>query len=275
MCIHKIEVSIFCIPIRLILSLILFSTAFLSCTSNIIITEEKKRRRDIGLVIYKYKSENWEERIDALNEISGYNTLPHSIKALRLLVEATYDNHSAVRLVAIKKLADFPSIISRNRLTEIAIEKNNSNEKWYALHTLASYKDPLLSPIFIEGLKSSDWLIRDISITGILMLDNTFLEKSMISYIIKALRDPASRVRLTTLKNLKIKNQALYNEIKKNLEEKNKKIFTIASLKALRGYRLDKNTRNRVIQHLTDNNSKIRILALRVLQEEELISEKK
>jgi HEAT repeat protein len=271
----NIKVSLFRIPIRFILFLIIFSTAFLSCNSKIIITKEKKRRRDIGIVIYKYKSENWEERIDAVDEISGYDTLPHSIKALRLLVEATYDDHPAVRLEAIKKLADFPSIISRNRLTEIAVKKNNSNVKWYALRTLASYKDPLLAPVFIKGFKSSDWLIRDISITGILMLDNAFLEKTMVSYIIRALRDPASRVRLTTLNNLKIKNKVLYNEIKKNLEEKNKKkVFIIASLKALRGYRLDEDTRNRVIHYLTGNNSEIRILALRVLQEEELISEK-
>jgi HEAT repeat protein len=268
--------SLFGIPISLIISLMVFSPAFLSCKSHQIISEEKKKRRDIGLVIYKYKSGNWEERIDAVHEISGYDTLPHSIRSLRLLIEATYDNHSAVRIEAINKLAGFPSLVSRNRLSELALGKNNSNEKWYALRALASYRDPLLAPIFINGLKSSDWLIRNISIKGILMFKKTFVEKSMIRYIILALRDPCSRVKLTTLNNLNIKNQVVYNEIKKIFETNSKrKVFTIASLKAMRGYRLDPETKNRVIRYLTDNNREIRILALRVLQEEESVTEEK
>ncbi len=267
--------SFFGIPLILALLLILPLPAFLSCKSKRIIIEEKKKRRDIGLVVYKYKSGNWEERIDAVDEISGYDTHPHSVRALRLLVEATYDNHSAVRIEAIKKLAGFPSLVSTNRLSELALEENNSNEKWYALRVLALYRDPLLAPVFINGLKSSDWLIRDISISGILMLDKTFLEKSMLSQIILALRDPALRVRLTTLNSLKVKNKVLYNEIKQILEENmKKKVLIIASLKALKGYRLDPETRNRIIHYLTDNNSEIRILALRVLQEEESMKKK-
>lgn len=263
----------FTTPVTLIILLLLYLPAFLSCKIKQVPDENKKKRRDIGLVIYKYKSGNWKERIDAIDEISNYITFPNSIKTIKLLVEATYDNHSAVRIEAIKNIAGFPSTLSRNRLSELALEENNSNEKWCALCALASYRDSLLAPVFIEGLKSSDWLIRDVSITGILMLENTFIEKSMINYIIQALRDPSNSIKLTTLNKLKIKNRIIYNEITKILKEnKNKKVLIIASLKALRGYRLDQETRNRIISYLTNTNREIRILSLRVLQDEESIS---
>ena len=40
----------------------------------------------------------------------------------------------------------------------------------------------------------------------------------------------------------------------------------MAVLKALKGYKLDENTRDRIISLLTDPNKKIRLLALRVLK---------
>ncbi len=261
------------IPSVVIIILLLSSPVFLSCKSEHIISE-KKKMREIGLVVYKYKSGNWEERVEAVQEISAYDTLPHSIKALRLLIEATYDNHTAVQIEAIKKLAAFPSLVSRDRLSQLALENDNFNIKWYALRSLAFYRDPLVAPVFIQGLNNSDWLIREVSINGILMLESSFLEKSMIGPIIQALRDPSSSVRLATLQNLKFKNPELFMEIKKIFKKKDQnKVFVIASLKALRGYRLDRELKERIIKYLTDRNHEIRILALRVLQEEESMND--
>lgn len=256
-------------PSVLAIILILSFPILLSCKSEHIIGE-KKKMREIGLVVYKYKSGNWEERVEAVQEISTYDTLPHSIKALRLLIEATYDNHTAVQIEAIKKLAAFPSLVSRDRLSQLALESTNFNINWYALRSLALYRDPLVAPVFIQGLNNSDWLIREVSIKAILMLESSFLEKSMIGPIVQALRDSSSSVRLATLQNIKFKNPALIKEIKNILTKKNQnKVFVIASLKALRGYRLDRELKERIIKYLTDRNREIRILALRVLQEEE------
>ncbi len=260
-------------PSVIVFLFLLSLPVFLSCKSEHIIGE-KKKMREIRLVVYKYKSGNWEERVEAVQEISAYDTLPHSIEALRLLIEATYDNHTAVQIEAVKKLAAFPSLVSRDRLSQLALENDNFNIQWYALRSLALYRDPLVTPVFIQGLNNSDWLIREVSIKGILMLESSFLEKSMIGPIVQALRDPSSSVRLATLQNLKFKNPALFREIKKILTKKDQnKVFVIASLKVLRGYRLDRELKEKIIKYLTDRNHEIRILALRILQEEESMND--
>ena len=65
----------------------------------------------------------------------------------------------------------------------------------------------------------------------------------------------------------------IYKEIIKifNKEIKKRSKLFKASLNALKGYTLDKQTREKIISLLSDINKEIRIIALRVLKEEQTI----
>ena len=84
-------------------------------------------------------------------------------------------------------------------------------------------------------------------------------------------------VRIALLNNLKVKSLDIYVSIINKFEISSmKKINTSllrATLKALKGYRLDLRTREKVIELLGHRDKNIRILALRVLKQEKLINE--
>ncbi len=246
----------------------------INCSKELAVRRDKKITIPEN-ILKDYRSRNWERRLNAVITISKYTNLKDPLKAEILLYKATYDDHTAVRIEAIKGLSEYSSKIVIDRIKKIAKKGKNANEKWYALNALARYGDPDFAEIFLSGLKSKDWLIREISIKGILMIDSIKIKYKLIPVIIKAINDPNESVRIAALNNLDIKDKAIYKELIKKIKKKNysKNTFLRAVLKALSGYKLDKSTRSKIINLLTHRNPAIRILALRVLKEEKVTIE--
>ncbi len=141
----------------------------------------------------------------------------------------------------------------------------------YAIQTLAQYRDPTSAPIFAKGLASDDWLVREESIKGLLTIDDIFIKRISVPYIIQSLNDSRINVRLATLENIKIQNKVIYNELTviiNNEENYNKTNLLNAAIKAINGYLLDKATRERLISFLTHPNTEIRLSSLKVLKKD-------
>lgn len=257
---------------KVILIFILLIISLFACKESLIISEKKENRKVIEKYAKQYESKNWEERIEAIQNISKYSNSTDTDIVKKILIQATYDIHLSVRVEALKGLAGLPSINAMARIVKLATTEDNDNVRWYALHALAYYRDSTSAPIFIIGLKSKDWLIREISIKGILMINDLSEKYKMIPYIVKAIKDPNNSVKITTLKYLDIKDDKIYNEIikifNKHIDSGNTQFK--ASLMAMRGYKLDEKTREKVINLLTHENREIRILALRILKEEKI-----
>ena len=139
------------------------------------------------------------------------------------------------------------------------------------MKALAEYRDPTASPIFVKGLTSEDWLLREESIKGLLMIDDILIQQVSIPYILKALRDQRINVRLSALKYVKVRNIKIYEvlqHIVNNKNNYNRIIILISTLNAIKGYLLDDKTRERLIEFLTHPNREIRILSLSVLKKD-------
>lgn len=243
---------------------ILFLVA--GCAGSLIKDEEKT---EIDKLIQLYQSENWEVREKTIIKASFFN----SVLTEDLMLKAMNDTHIAVRMEAINGLGNIRSYKAKTIIRQIAESDNSGNERWYALKALAMYRDPTSAPIFAKGLNSSDWIIREESIKGLLKIDDIVIKHISTPYIIKALDDPGTNVVITTLLNLNIKNEKIYAKIIEILTQaysnsSNKINILKASLNALQGYELDKNARQVIIKLLTHSNSEVRLLSLAVLKKD-------
>jgi HEAT repeat protein len=227
---------------------------------------KQKTAEDLNRFEIQYRSPDWTERIKAMISVSAYS----SPQAVDILKKATEDSHSLVRIEALKGLDKIVSPSAKILIRNIAESENDDNVRVNAIRALAKYRDPTAALVFAKGLKSRDWLIREESIVGLLMIDDLTIKYISIPYIIEALGDRNESVVVTTLKNLDIRDPRIYKRIVKIMKSapSYKHSIIIAALKALQGYRLDENTRKYLIEYLTHNNVDIRLLALRALKQE-------
>ncbi len=193
-----------------------------------------------------------------------------SRSAASLLIRATADSHSLVRIEALRGIHRSRASAAIPRVREIARDEPDANVRWQALKTLGAFKDPSSAPVFVQALKNEDWLIREEAIKGLLSIDNYAIKQVSIPYVLDALNDPVESVAVAALMNVKIKDRRIYTksaEILKKASPHNYSII-IAALTTLDGYRLDPETRNIVIDYLTHQNENIRITAFHVLRDE-------
>jgi HEAT repeat protein len=237
-------------------------------------TLEKQNRETFTKIIQQYQSPDWEVRRTAINELSSYSyplNDPYFPVLEKTLVSALDDSHPMVRIEAFKSLQKLPDIRVRSRIAEIAINDPSPNIRWSAIRTLAIYKDPAFVNAFIIGLGSDDWLIREESIRGLLLIDDNSIKLFHINSILAALEDRELSVRLATLENLSLKDPRLYNSIARMLNsdmgDRNTQLKGL--LHAIQGYELDPETKRRVTDLLLHPNTDIRVLALRVMKSSE------
>jgi HEAT repeat protein len=187
---------------------------------------------------------------------------------------AAKDPSSSVRIEAVKGLVVLKSEKALDAIKKIASDDKEGNVRWYAIKELHAFKDPSIAEIYIKGLASDDWLIREESIKGILEMDDATIKAKMIPCIIKAINDPSSSVVFTTLHEVKIKDAGLYQAIADKFNSCSDYNYSLleASLIALNGYRLDPKTREKVINLLVHDNIHIRLLALRVLKKDKILT---
>ena len=258
--------------IIIILSITLLS---FGCAKKIIFKSDKDGQDNIKTISSGLNSTNWQERLKTVKEISkqisqGYDSDLTDEVILNLLIKATSDSHEAVIIESIKGLSVLKYPEAMEMLAVLAMDDKNSNTRWYAIQALSLFKNSENIPVFLKGLKSEDWLIRESSIKGLLYLDMAFNDE-YIPVIITAINDQNESVKTAALLNLKIKDEKIYETIKAvflNKKNDTKVNLIRAVLTALEGYTLDDKVKDRTIEFLTDRNSEIRIHALRVLKKD-------
>lgn len=218
-----------------------------------------------------YSSDNWEDREKAVIDLYYYKNSFYSRDILLFFLKASEDRHSAVRIKAVNGLHLMPDPAALERLRIMAKEDPKINVRWHAIQALADYRIKENEKLFVESFKSSDWLIREAAIIGLLKINNPESQIKNILLIKKGLNDPVISVRLATLQNLELKNELFYPDITKIINDKQSSPSILkAALSAIKGYRLDYTTRDRLITLLTHYESEIRIEAFRALKEEPL-----
>ncbi|MCP4131523.1 MAG: HEAT repeat domain-containing protein [bacterium] len=229
----------------------------------------------------KFVSGNWELRLQGIRAISNTPSLETDDKKIannieELLLKASQDNHAIIRIEAIEGLVSLSSKKSMKRILDMARYERDDNVRWAAIEGLGKLKKPSAIPIYLIGLNSDDWLIREASIKGVLLMENVPDKQVIIPYIIQSIKDPNITVKITTLNYIDIKDNQIYFAITKIFHDKldSKNTLLKASLKALKGYILDEKTREKVINLLTHRNKETRILALHVLKEEKILEDK-
>lgn len=192
-----------------------------------------------------------------------------------ILTYAAQDPQQAVRIEALESFAKIKSEQSLSMIKKAALGDKDGNVRWYAIKLLRKYNDPSIADIYIKGFGSDDWLIREESIKGICSLDDDVIKQRMVPYIIKAINDSSTSVMLTTLHLVRIKDDRIYRAIAEKLGKATEYNYSLleATLTAMTGYRLDPKTKEKVINLLVHNNVHIRILALRVLKKDKILTE--
>ena len=242
----------------------IFIILILSCSKALIILRDDKA--ELNNYRKQYKQGDWQRRAHAVIEISKIDIPESSV----FLLKAVDDIHPSVTILALDGLSKRQPGIALERIKHLAEFESNKNIRWYALKALAEYRDAKSAPIFVIGIKNSDWLIREESIKGLLMIDDYAIKYVSMPHIIQALYDKKINVRITTMRYLDIKDKRLYSILNKILYKNLKRNNTmlVAVLKALKGYKLDKKTRKTMINLLTHPNRDVRLLSFHVLREE-------
>ncbi len=252
--------------ILLIFILLLFG----GCSRELITIEE---RNAVEALCLSYNSKNWETRRETIRHICSYDITPVG----EILIAALNDTHPGVRIEALKCIGEMKLSKAKRTVRHIAEFENDNNIKLYAIQSLAKYRDPFSAPVFAKGLQSDDWLIREESIKGILMINDLLIQQTSVPYVLQALVDERINVRLAALENVKIKHEKIYSELSLiiNDPENSKKIILLkAALKAINGYLLDMDTRARIVDLLTHPDKDMRILALGALKKDKELQEK-
>lgn len=228
-------------------------------------------KQDIRSYEALYLRGNWVERCMAIREV-----IKHPSPASFALIEkAAHDSHASVRKEALRGFRIHKPRTAISTITNIIENDPDYHVRLQALETLGHYREPSSAIIFATSLKSGDWLMRETAIKSLLMIDDYSIRYVSIPYILKALDDPVESVKIASLENLKIKDARIYEKISDMFNEtpNYRHSLLVAQIKALKGYRLDEDTRMRMVNHLTHRNLDVRIAALKTLQENSRIAD--
>lgn len=230
------------------------------------IADIKGEEDKIQGLIRSYESGNWEIRRKTVEEISPYQ----SVEVEKLLLQATEDSHQLVRIEALKALKKRGNKKVKRAVKRLAEYERDSNVRWHALQTLAEFRDPTAAPVFVQGLGSTDSLIREESVRGLLLIDDFAIKYVSIPYILQALEDPSINVRLAALNHLSFQDERIYAAMTGMMDREALNRYTLlkALLKALEGYRLDSTTRKKISALLVHPNLEIRLLSYNVLKKD-------
>ncbi len=260
----------------------------ISCGGKNVLFESLEARARIRNGIEKYTSVNWDIRLQAIQGVTKYIQTSHTDDSVlyrennlnfqllvALLTKATHDDHSLIRIEALKGLMRILPKQSFERIKDMAQNENeNDNVRTYAIETLSLYHNPETFPVFIQGLQNDDWIVREASISGMLKFENDVYPIQLIPHIIQCITDPNEGVNIAVLEHVTIKDENIYSVIAgKFIDNKKKSTLLVkAFLQALKGYHLDFKTREKVINLLGSEDVEIRIRALRVLKEEKSVN---
>lgn len=232
-------------------------------------SENDKIRDEITEAVHLYSSDNWEKREKAVVSMYKYKDSIFSENIFLFFLKATEDRQPAVRIKAIQGLHLMGDPAAIGALKMLALEDPRANVRWHAILALGDYRIKENENIFTESFKSSDWLVREAAVMGILKIDDPETQERNIPLVIEAFNDPVISVRLSALQNIEYKHDLLYPEIADIINDKKSSPSILkAALSAIKGYRLDYKTRDKLISMLTHYDSEIRIMAFHALRNE-------
>ena len=246
--------------------------AFASCV--ILKNTDRYQAQRARTLAEKYSSAAWPERREIIREIVKYYKSSQAGLVTATLTRAAEDSHQAVRVEAVRAIDRVEEKWSHELLRKCALSDASDNVRWYALKALKKRRDPADIEVFIRGMQSEDWLVREESVGGMLALDDATIRERLVPYIIRAINDPRTNVSLAALRKIRVKDDRLYAAITAKLYAASDFDYSLITscLEALYGYRLDEKTRERIIQLLLHQNVRIRLLALHVLKRDAALS---
>ncbi len=259
----KTSIRTFFFSITIII-LVLFPNG---CKRNLLKTEKANIER-IKSEVKNYLTTNWEKRLKTVKELTKYENKNDNRILEFSLIAASRDNHPEVRIEALKGLAKLKTEEALPRIREMALSDPSDNVRWYAFKALSLYSDPGLINVFIQGFNDDDWLIKEASLVGILLIDDESVYRKKITYTVLALRGSIESIQKTALETCNIQSPEIFREIKKIFLELENRDYTMlkAVLKALDGYKIDDETKDRLVELLLHSNREIRLLSLSVLK---------
>jgi len=259
---------------HLILFFIMLPLLLPACSKNVALKTSgsiKKTKKAVRL----YETDNWHIKQKAIRKIikelkkNDISRIENA--AEKILLQASMDNHTAIQIEASIGLGYLKSRTSLSMLLALAAPSSSDNVRWYAIQSLKRRNSPLALKVYLLGIQSKDWVIREVSIIGLLSLREKNQQKENLPAILQCLNDATIPVRISTLINLQIQDRRIYRAIIKNLYRKKPSALLTASLEAIRGYMLDEKTKDIIIEMLSHPSTRIRILALRALKEDRKI----
>jgi HEAT repeat protein len=249
-----------------IVFILIFCTYY--CTSSKL--TEDAIQRDITSAVKDYNSDNWETRLKALKRISRYLNTVYAKNSFLLILIATEDPHSEIRIETLKILKAMKAPAAEERIRNIAVSDTNANVKYFAFSALEEYGNKNNEGAFLAGLKDNDWLVKEAALRGLMKINDPDIQKKHIQIIIKAINDKNISIRITALSNLSIRDPLIYTELTKIISNKDSSSTMLkAALNSIKGYKIDEITKAKIINLLTYNDQQVRILSLQVLKYKE------
>ena len=226
-------------------------------------------QKDITDSVNNYNSEDWDIRLNAVKNISKYSDTVYAKNSLLLLLKALDDSHSEVRIEALKIVKDMKAPAAEEKIRTIALMDENSNVRYFAFSALEVYGNIKNENVFITGLSDEDWLVKEASLKGLMKINDPGIQIKHLDIIINAMNDSNISVKLIAISNILIKNQLIYDELAKIINnEKSGSFLLKAALSKIKDYKLDPKTKKRIIELLTHRDKDVRILSLQVLKQQ-------
>jgi hypothetical protein len=242
----------------------------LKCGSNQF-TDDAAIQKEITIAVNNYNSEDWETRLNSIKSISRFTDTVYAKNSFLLVLKATDDSHSEVRIEALKILKIIKAPAAEEKIGQIALYDENSNVRFFAFSALEVYGNIKNENIFIKGLDDSDWLVKEASLKGLMRINDPGIQFKYLSTILTAINSSNISIKLIAISNITIKDQLIYNELAGIINNKESGLSILkAALLKITGYKLDKKTKKRVIELLTHRDKAVRLLSLQVLKQEEL-----
>ena len=212
-------------------------------------------------------SNRWDIRLAGLRKLHDTGEYKQLPEAEHLILTASFDTHSLVRIETIHMLAELKTPITIDRILSLAQGDTNNNVKWQAIIALGTLKERQAIPILIEATRADDWLIREAAYKAINRIALPTDKEKLAHVIVGGILDPVTAVKCAALYNIPFYHPDIYNAIRLVLLQPNiPQNLLVACFNALSGYALDPTVREILVNHLVDRDPQIRILALRILR---------
>jgi len=265
--------------------LVALSVTLNSCDMRNLQKEQAELKILNQAVKKEYSQRHWDKRVQAVSRITSYlsgknkkqillvQSSPEYSQLVDQLISFSHDVHGAVRIETLKAFSLIRPEKAYPRISEMALNDASGNVQWYALKALALYQNENSAQVFTDKLKSEDWVLREASIIGILMLNIEYQKSNLLPVICNAIEDPNESVSGTALSLVTIREPEIYQSITRVFRKKENfstKMLT-ALMRALNGFVLEADIKKRVISCLTHPDKNVRILALRVLKREKAL----